>query len=146
MRILTRYILREISSQSLLRLLIFSFVIYIKHLGYVLELVVRHDLPLLKILSLFALPLPAILVLTIPMAVLVGTLIGLSRMAADGEVIAVRASGIGMAQFVRPVMIFAVLGWVATSWMSLQMAPRATRKLQQMEAGLKSSQLPYYIS
>ncbi len=59
MRILTRYILREISSQSLLGLLIFSFVIYIKHLGYVLELVVRHDLPLLKILSLFALPLPA---------------------------------------------------------------------------------------
>ena len=145
MRILTRYILREISSQSLLGLLIFSFVIYIKHLGYVLELVVRHDLPLLKILSLFALPLPAILVLTIPMAVLVGTLIGLSRMAADGEVIAVRASGIGLAQFVFPVMLYALLGWGLTGWMSLSLAPRAARDLVHMQASLKASHIPYEL-
>src|SRR5437016_6139477 len=145
MRILTRYILREISSQSLLGLLIFSFVIYIKHLGYVLELVVRHDLPLLKILSLFALPLPAILVLTIPMAVLVGTLIGLSRMAADGEVIAARASGIGLAQFVFPVMLYALLGWGLTAWMSLSLAPRAARELVHLQASLKASQIPYEI-
>src|SRR5437667_1071071 len=145
MRILTRYILREIASHSLLGLLIFSFVIYIKHLGYVLELVVRHDLPLLKILSVFALPLPAILVLTIPMAVLVGTLIGLSRMAADGEVIAVRASGIGLAQFVLPVMLYALLGWGLAGWMSLSLAPAAGRELVHMQASLKASQIPYEI-
>src|SRR5437667_8758695 len=145
MRILTRYILREIASHSVLGLLIFSFVIYIKHLGYVLELVVRHDLPLLKILSVFALPLPAILVLTIPMAVLVGTLIGLSRMAADGEVIATRASGIGLAQFVIPVMLYATLGWALSAWMSLFLAPQAARELLHLEASLKTSQVPYEI-
>ncbi|PYV21995.1 MAG: LPS export ABC transporter permease LptF [Acidobacteria bacterium] len=145
MRILTRYILREIASHSLLGLLIFSFVIYIKHLGYVLELVVRHDLLLLKILSVFALPLPAILVLTIPMALLVGTLIGLSRMAADGEVIAVRASGIGLAQFVLPVMLYALLGWGLAGWMSLSLAPAAGRELVHMQASLKASQIPYEI-
>ncbi|HKS97587.1 MAG TPA: LptF/LptG family permease, partial [Terriglobia bacterium] len=82
MRILTRYILREVFTHSLLGLLIFTFVIYMRHLGYVLGLVVRHGLPLWKTLTLFLLPIPGILVLTIPMAVLVGTLIGLSRMAA----------------------------------------------------------------
>ena len=145
MRILTRYILKEISSHSLLGLLVFTFVIFIRHLGHLLELVVRHSLPLSDMLTLFMLPIPSILVLTVPMAVLVGTLIGLSRMAADGEVIAVRASGIGLSQFVRPVLLFAFVGWALTLWMSLFLSPQAGRKLNRMEAGLKASQVPYEI-
>jgi LPS export ABC transporter permease LptF/LPS export ABC transporter permease LptG len=145
MRILTRYIFKEIFSHSLLGLVIFSFVIFIPHMSHLLEILARHDLSFENLSVLLMLPLPGIVVLTIPMSVLVGTLIGLSRMAADGEVIAVRASGIGLVQFLRPVMIFAVLGWAATSWMSLSLAPRAGRKLNQMEAGLRSSQLPYEI-
>jgi LPS export ABC transporter permease LptF/LPS export ABC transporter permease LptG len=145
MRILTRYILREISSHSLLGLLVFTFVIFIRHLGHMLELVVRHSLPLSDMLTLFMLPVPSILVLTVPMAVLVGTLIGLSRMAADGEVIAARASGIGIPQFVRPVLLFALVGWALTLWMSLSLSPQAARKLNRMEVGLKASQVPYEI-
>ena len=145
MRILTRYILKEISSHSLLGLLVFTFVIFIHHLGHLLELVVRHSLPLPEMLTLFMLPIPGILVLTVPMAVLVGTLIGLSRMAADGEVIAARASGIGLSPFVRPVLLFAFAGWAITLWMSLFLSPQAARKLNRMEAGLKASQVPYEI-
>src|SRR6266404_2820964 len=117
MRILTRYIFKEIFSHSLLGLLIFTFVIFIPHMSHLLELLVRHDLSFPDISTLFLLPIPGIVVLTIPMAVLVGTLIGLSRMAADGEVIAARALGIGLAQIIRPVMAFALFGWAASSWM-----------------------------
>lgn len=145
MRILTRYIFKEVFSHSLLGLLIFTFVIFIPHMSHLLELVVRHDLSSSEVFTLFALPIPGVIVLTIPMAVLVGILIGLGRMAADGEVIAVRALGVGLAQFLRPVIFFALLGWAATSWMSLALAPQANRKLAQMEAGLKSSQAPYEI-
>ncbi len=145
MRILTRYILKEIFSHSLLGLLIFTFVLFIPHIGQMLELVARHTLPPASIFTLFLLPVPGILVLAIPMSVLVGTLISLSRMAADGEVIAARASGIALSQFVRPVMIFALIGWGVTSWMSLFLAPRSARKLNRMEAGLKTSQVPYEI-
>ena len=111
MRILTRYIFKEIFSHALLGLLVFTFVIFIRPAGHLLELVVRHSLQAASILTLFILPVPGILVLTVPMAVLVGTLIGLSRMSADGEVIAARAAGIGMGQFVRPVMVMALAGW-----------------------------------
>jgi LPS export ABC transporter permease LptF/LPS export ABC transporter permease LptG len=147
MRILTRYILNETFSHSLLGLLIFTFIIFIfiPHTRQLIELVVRHDLSASSIFTLFLLPIPSILVLTIPMSVLVGTLIGLSRMAADGEVIAARASGIGISQFVRPVMAFALVGWTLTLWMSLFLAPRALRELTRMEVGLKTSQAPYEI-
>ena len=60
MRILTRYILKEVASHSLLGLLIFTFVIYMRHLGYVLELVVRRDASASNVLTLFLLPIPGI--------------------------------------------------------------------------------------
>jgi LPS export ABC transporter permease LptF/LPS export ABC transporter permease LptG len=145
MRILTRYILKEIFSYSLLGLLVFTFVIFIRQLGHLLELVVRHNVPLRDMATLFLLPVPAILMLTIPMAVLLGTLIGLSRMAADGEVIAARASGIGLSCFVRPVMMLAITGWAVTLWMALFLAPQALRKMNRMETGLTASQVPYEI-
>lgn len=145
MRIFTRYILKEVFSHSLLGLLVFTFVIFIPHVSRLLELVVRHDLPPGDVLTLFLLPMPGIIVLTIPMAVLVGILIGLGRMAADGEVVAVRAAGVGLSQFLRPVMIFALLGWATASWMSLSLAPRAGRVLTRMESSLEASQLPYEI-
>jgi LPS export ABC transporter permease LptF/LPS export ABC transporter permease LptG len=145
MRILTRYILKETFSHSLLGLLVFTFIIFIRQLGNLLELVVRHNVPLRDTATLFLLPMPSILMLTIPMAVLVGTLIGLSRMAADGEVIAARASGMGLACFVRPVMILALAGWAVSLWMGLFLAPQAARKMNRMETGLKASQVPYEI-
>src|SRR5208282_3800333 len=91
------------------------------------------------------LPVPSILMMTIPLAVMVGTLIGLSRMAADGEVIAARASGMGLGCFVRPVMLLAVSGWAVTLWMALFLAPQALRKMNRMETGLTASQVPYEI-
>src|ERR1039457_3103286 len=145
MRILTRYILKETFSHSLLGLLVFTFVIFIRQLGNLLELVVRHNVPLRDTATLFLLPVPNILMMTIPLAVMVGTLIGLSRMAADGEVVAARATGIGVSAFIRPVMILAITGWAVTLWMALFIAPQSLRKMNRMETGLKASQVPYEI-
>ena len=44
------------------------------------------------------------------MAVLVGVLLGLSRLAADSEIIAMRASGLGIGYFVRVSAIVAIGG------------------------------------
>ena len=46
------------------------------------------------------------------MGVLVGILVGLSRLAADSEVTAIRASGMGVGMFVRSVAIFAIGAWL----------------------------------
>jgi LPS export ABC transporter permease LptG/LPS export ABC transporter permease LptF len=145
MRILTRYILKEVFSHSLLGLLVFTFVIYFPSLNRLLELVVRRNMPPSSILLLFLLPLPSVLVMTIPIAILLGVLIGLSRMAADGEVIAAGAAGVNVGQFVRPVMLYAVLGCLVASAMSLTLAPASAWKLMTMENDLRSTQLPYEI-
>ena len=100
-RILTRYILKEVSSHALLGVLLFTFVIFMRDLGRLLELVVRNSAPLPSVAEIFLYTLPTTFTITLPMGVLVGILIGLSRLAADSEVTAIRASGMGAGMFVR---------------------------------------------
>ncbi len=145
MRILSRYILKEVANYAAIGLLVFSFVIYVRPLSQLLELVVQHNLSGSNLFILFLLPLPAILMLTIPIAVLVGTLMGLGRMAADGETIALRAVGLGSGPTFRPVLIFALAAWLLASGMSLFLSPAAERQLARMQARLGAAEAAYQV-
>ncbi len=112
MRILTRYILKEIASHALLGVVLFTFIIFMRDLGRLLELIVRNSAPLPSVAEIFLFTLPATFIITLPMGVLVGILVGLSRLAADSEVTAIRASGMGVGMFVRSVAIFAIGAWL----------------------------------
>src|SRR6201981_1441268 len=106
MRILTRYLLREVVSHAVIGVAIFTFVLFTKDLGRILELVVRNSASLSSVLQVISFILPVTLTITIPAGVLVGILIGLSRLAADSEITAMRASGIGVWNFLRILGIF----------------------------------------
>jgi LPS export ABC transporter permease LptG/LPS export ABC transporter permease LptF len=73
---------------------------------------------------------------TIPMAVLVGVLLGLSRLAADSEIIAMRASSMGIGYFVRVASIAAFGGTLLGLANSLYLAPRANRAILTMDKTL----------
>src|SRR5262252_5731737 len=125
MRIFTRYILKEVLSHGLIGVAVFTFVIFMRDVSRILELVVRNSAPIPSVAELFFLTLPAALTVTIPMGVLVGILIGLSRMAADSEITAMRASGIGSGSFVSIIAIFAIGAWLLGLTNSLFVAPRS---------------------
>jgi LPS export ABC transporter permease LptF/LPS export ABC transporter permease LptG len=144
-RILTRYILKEVSSHALLGVLLFTFVIFMRDLGRLLELVVRNSAPLPSVAEIFLYTLPTTFMITLPMGVLVGILIGLSRMAADSEVTAIRASGMGAAMFVRVVATFAIAAWLLGMFNSIYVAPRAARALSRLQDRLKASQASFEI-
>src|SRR6202795_4668359 len=111
MRILTRYISREVTSHALIGAAIFTFVLFTRDLGRILELVVRNSAPLPSVAEIFLFTLPVALTYTVPMGVLVGILIGLGRLAADSEITAMRASGIGVWRFVRMLSLFVAIAW-----------------------------------
>jgi LPS export ABC transporter permease LptG/LPS export ABC transporter permease LptF len=144
-RIFTRYILREITSYALLGGVLFTFILFMRYLLPLMELFVRGIASPADILRLIAYLLPNFLTLTIPMAVLIGILLGLSRLAADSEVTAMRASGFGVLSFVRVVSIFAVLCWVLGLANSLYIAPRATQALRAYEESAKNSQVTVQV-
>jgi lipopolysaccharide export LptBFGC system permease protein LptF len=79
-RILHRQILKEVFSHGLLGLILFTFVLFLRNTTQLLELGLRETAAWNSVLSLSVLALPPVLSFTIPMGVLVGILIGLSRM------------------------------------------------------------------
>ena len=145
MRIFTRYILKEVSSHALLGVALFTFIIFMRDLGRLLELVVRNSAPLPSVAEIFLFTLPTTFTITLPMGVLVGILVGLSRMAADSEVTAMRASGIGAGMFIRVVAIFAVGAWALGMFNSVYVAPRSANALDRLQERLRSSQASFEI-
>ena len=106
MRILRRYILGEVISHALIGTAIFTFVIFTKELGQILELVVRNSAPLPSALQLFFFIIPGALTITLPAGVLIGVLLGLSRLAADSEITAMKACGISLTKFLGILSFF----------------------------------------
>jgi len=144
-RILTRYILGEILSHALIGCALFTFILFMQRIPQILEMVVRNTSTLLNVLEIFLFTLPNLFWVTIPMAVLVGILLGLSRLAADSEIIAMRASGFGIGYFVRVGSIIAVGGMMIGLFNSLWLAPRANQAILEMQQELATSQASYEI-
>ena len=140
MRIFTRYILREIIGYALLGGLLFTFVLLMRYLLPLLELFVRGIASPADLLRLFSYLMPTFLTVTLPMAVLIGILLGLSRLAADSEITAMRASGVGVVAFLRIVSLLAVTCWIGGLVNALYVAPRASAALLQYEEQSKTSQ------
>jgi LPS export ABC transporter permease LptG/LPS export ABC transporter permease LptF len=143
-RILTRYILGEILSHTLIGCALFTFILFMKELPHILEMVVRNSSTFLSVLQVVLFMLPNFFMVTIPMAVLVGVLLGLSRLAADSEIIAMRASGLGIGYFVRVASIAAVGGTLLGLANSLYVVPHANQAILDLDKAL-ASQASYEI-
>jgi LPS export ABC transporter permease LptF/LPS export ABC transporter permease LptG len=145
MRILTRYILREVTAHALIGVVIFTFILFTRDLGQILELVVRNSAPLPSVAQVFFFILPITLTFSIPAGVLIGILIGLSRLAADSEITAMRASGIGVWTFLRVISIFAVTAWLLALANGIYVAPYSRASMAKLQDRLKSSQASFEI-
>src|SRR6202790_108165 len=145
MRILDRYIVREVFRHALLGLIVFTFVFFVPQLIRLMELFVRHTGSGSQILKLFLCIFPAVFTFTIPMAVLIGVLLGLGRMSADSEIIALTALGIGRHRLLLPVGVLAVSGLLVSLIMTLWLSPLALRTFLPIEANLIASQLSFQV-
>ena len=76
--------------------------------------------------------LPQALALTIPMALLIGLLVGFGRLSADREVVVLMACGISPYRLLRPVLVFAVVCWGLTSWVMLEAMPDANQTYREI--------------
>jgi LPS export ABC transporter permease LptG/LPS export ABC transporter permease LptF len=135
-RILNRYISGEILSHALIGGVIFTFILFMKELPRILEMVVHNSSTLVSVVEVILFMMPNFFMITIPMAVLVGVLLGLSRLAADSEIIAMRASGLGIGYFVRVASIIAIAGTLLGLANSLYLAPRANQAILSMDKAL----------
>jgi LPS export ABC transporter permease LptG len=142
LRLLGRYVFREILASALLGTLLATFVLFLRGVDPIFELLVRANGASTRIvLELFSLALPAVLPFTVPFGVLVGILIGLGRMAGDGEIIAMRAAGVSSRKVIAPVLLFASLGAGFSFYVTLRLKPYSIKRYTELVNQLEKNQL-----
>lgn len=145
MRLLDKYIAREVGSHAALGLAVFTFVFFVPQLVRLMDLIVRHSGGAGDIVLLFLCSVPPVLGFTLPMAVLVGVLIGLGRLSADSEIVALHASGVSMRRLLLPVGFVALGTAFVTLVMTFWLSPLSIRTLRALELSLLSSQAPFAV-
>jgi LPS export ABC transporter permease LptG/LPS export ABC transporter permease LptF len=132
MRILDRYVIREVMLPFFIGLLVFTFILIIPFLIQYAEAFIAKGVPTTVVLRVMATLLPQALALSIPAALLIGLLIAFGRLSADREFVAMQACGVSVARLLRPVGVIAVAGWVATSYVMLEALPDANQAFRQI--------------
>src|SRR5579864_8752381 len=145
MRLLDRYITREVASHAILGLAVFTFVFFVPQLVRLMDLIVRHSGGTWTVAKLFLCSLPPVLTFTLPMAVLVGVLIGLGRFSADSEIVALHACGISLRRLLLPIGFVALGCSFVTLLITFWLSPLSVRTLHHLQDQILSSQAPFAV-
>jgi lipopolysaccharide export system permease protein len=130
LRILDRYILGEMIPSFFLSMAVLLLVLFLEKLFRLADLVVSKGVPLMSIVKVLAFAMPSFLLITIPMSLVVASLTAFSRMSADSEITAMKASRISLYGMIRPVFTFALFAFIVTAFTSLILVPSANVALK----------------
>ncbi|MCF7814084.1 MAG: LptF/LptG family permease [Candidatus Cloacimonetes bacterium] len=109
MRILEKYILKENFKPFIVSLMVTTFVMLLDRIIDLLNLIIDKNLDFASIVSIFGLSLPFMLALTVPMAVLLASIMSFGRLSVDNELVACKACGINIYSLMKPTVIAALL-------------------------------------
>src|ERR1017187_254235 len=135
---LNRYVFLEVLAPTLVGFFAYTGFMAVRGLVQFSELLVQSEQPVGEAGLVVALSLPHIVVLTLPIAFLLGLLIGIGRLSADSELTALRASGVDLLVLYRPIGVLAVAIGGVTLALMLAVVPRTNHLLYAMKLRLSS--------
>src|SRR3990172_2085089 len=121
------YILKEILPIFFISLMTFTIILLMDKIFKLVELIVARGANPVHILKLLMFISPSFLIFTIPMGVLVGTLLTFGRLSADSEITAFKASGMSLYQLFFPIALFSIGAYLVTSLLVLYGLPWGNR-------------------
>lgn len=105
MKIITRYMLKELGGPFLAALLISTIILAAGNIIQTVDMVMNKGVEFIQVLKIFFLFLPYVLIFTIPISVLSAVLLGFGRLSGDNEVTTLRTSGVSIYRVVLPVVV-----------------------------------------
>ncbi|MBI5177759.1 MAG: LptF/LptG family permease [Nitrospinae bacterium] len=119
MKILDRYIFTEMAKVFVLGLFILMAVLVLEKINFISNMALGGTLGAGELFRLILYTSPAFLIISIPLAVLLASLITFSRMSADNEVIAMRAGGMSFPRSLAPVALISGMCAAVSLWLAL---------------------------
>src|SRR6266850_1599048 len=131
MKLIDRYIRRQLAVNLLFAIIVLSFVLVVGNIfRKLLPLLVNHDLPVEYLVSFVAYVLPFSLIFTIPWGLLTAVLLVFGRLSADNELTALRSNGVSIVRICIPLVVIALLCTGASLWLNVQVAPAAQEEVR----------------
>jgi len=136
LKILDRYLIREILLPFFLALLVLTFILEIPPILQQGEKLIAKGVAWGIVIRILLTLLPQALGVTIPIALLLGILIGLGRLSADREVVAFQACGVSLMRMLRPIALLAVLAFAGTLYDLIEALPDANQTFRELTFGV----------
>ena len=133
MKILSKYILREHVGPFTFALAALTSLMILNFISRQFGELVGKGLPPSVIAEFFALSVPFTVALTLPMSVLVAVLYAFSRLAAENEVTALKASGVSPWRLVTPALVWGFIMSVLLLAFNDQVLPRSNFRLKTLQ-------------
>lgn len=109
-KILDRYLLKQVIELFLMGVFVFTTIIFASDTFITLiKQIAKFGIPFKIAFIMILLNLPSVIVMTIPMGVLLSTVMTLNRLSLSSEITVMRACGIGLNRIAKPIFIFAVI-------------------------------------
>jgi LPS export ABC transporter permease LptG/LPS export ABC transporter permease LptF len=136
LRILDRYIVREILPPFALALLVFTFILQMDPVARLAQPLLAKGAPASVIARALLTLLPQALAVTVPMAFLLGLLVAFGRLSGDSEWVAIQACGVSLTRMLRPVLALALVAWAITQWVLIVAVPWGNQSFREIEYNL----------
>lgn len=108
MKLLDKYILKQVIVMFIMGVLVFTSIIFASDTFITLiKQISKYGIPFKIALIIIILHLPSVFVMTIPMGVLLSTVMTLNGLSLSSEITVMRACGIGLNRIAKPIFIFA---------------------------------------
>ena len=137
--ITNRYILKEMFIPFSINIFVFTFLFLMTEMIEIANWVVNYKLSVWSVLSFIFYTLPWFLMFIIPMSVMLAVLLTFLRLSGDNEIVAIKSCGLSIYRLLPPVLIFALIGFLLTLFITLFGIPRAKASLEEMALKVAAS-------
>jgi len=137
--ITNRYILKEMFIPFSINIFIFTFLFLMTEMIEIANWIVNYKLSIWSVLAFIFYTLPWFLMFIIPMSVMLAVLLTFLRLSSDNEIVAIKSCGLSIYGLLPPVLIFALIGFLLTLFITLFGIPRAKASLEEMALKVAAS-------
>jgi lipopolysaccharide export system permease protein len=145
MRLLDRYILRELWPSFVLAIVVATFVLFVDKLLWLTSLILHNHLDLVTAGLLLCYTLPTVSGLTLPIAFLIGCTLTFNRLSMDSEYVVLKAAGVSVYRMLVPLFAAAVVVYGVASFVLMYVSPWGFQGLQRLFFEVARSRAYYHL-
>lgn len=129
---LFKYVLKEFIPYIFFSFLVLTILILAQQIGRQADILFSSAASFLISLQLIGCLLPSIIIITLPFALLIGSLMALNRLSSDSEIVAAKACGISLFTITLPIITTSLLGTVASLWLTTSLMPKSIQYAKEL--------------